>query len=134
MFNLEDFKQNPVTGSMECNFNGKLLSINEDTVLENKNGTMYRIAQVEFKNSNGDLEKTSVQLYESNYEKGLEIGQTYICTMVITDREEPLLFISPLIASAKRAKISSFGSIAKQLQEKAAKAAAGVIETETEIV
>lgn len=67
--------KNEVTGQLEMSFQGELVSVGEN-VLENSNGTLFRIGSVRL--PNGKVK--SCRIYEKNYEKGMTIGVSHLCT------------------------------------------------------
>ncbi len=70
---------NKTTGNQEVDFNGILLSIG-DTVRENTNGTKFRLCNIKFDDVNGKPQTILASVYEKNFEKGLKVGDQYLCT------------------------------------------------------
>jgi len=68
------FEINETTNNQEASFGAKLLSMSQKP-LENANGTIYRIANIEFEDINGNTQKSSAMVYEGNYNYGMEIGK-----------------------------------------------------------
>jgi hypothetical protein len=112
-----NFKTNQVTGNQEAQFTGKLLSISEQ-VLENMNGTSYRVGTVEFKNAQGAKVQRSGLIYESNYstkdgEVRMSAGNDYLCTAIITEGREDVLITISHLTGASRASKDDFGFVAE---------------------
>ena len=70
---------NEVTGNQEVDFNGVLLSISEQ-VKENSNGNKYRLCNIRFTDAQGKEQTILASVYEKNFEKGLKVGEQYLCT------------------------------------------------------
>lgn len=109
MFNFE-VTANPTTGEQQkrANFNAKLISIS-DKVLENANGTPYRVATVEFTDAKKAIQRVSALVYEKNFNYGMTVGETYLATVIITDGNAPLITVSHLPGSGNRASADMFG-------------------------
>lgn len=106
MFN---FRKNEVTGQLQTNFPGKLISIGS-VVLELKNDkkTKYRVATVEFTDANAKIQRINSLVYESNFAHGLTIGETYLCTASYDPQQGVLVTTSHLLGSG-RADANMFG-------------------------
>lgn len=101
-----EFSENKVTGSPECNFIGKLVSVAKEPK-NNGNGTPYRACSVEFKNADEKVVQRGGLIYEKNYSYGMQVGNEYLCTARITD-QGVLITVSHL-QSAARASVDDFG-------------------------
>ena len=106
MYNL---KLNPETGSFEGQFQAKVVSLGEVSQ-KNVNGTEYAVGSIEFPDTHGQLVTRSAICYKKNFDKGITVGQTYLCNVTVTsDRPaEPILSISSL-TGAVRASADDFG-------------------------
>lgn len=95
-----------LAGNQQFTFEGKLLSIGT-TVLQNTNKKNYKIANIEFADVNGEIQKASAAIYEGNYSKGIEVGKSYLTTATIVG-DQAYLQMSHLEANAGRASVSMF--------------------------
>jgi len=73
-----------------ANITGKLLSISEkvfDYVSpETKDDVFYKLATMSFKDLNNEEHTTSkCVVYQTSYEKGMEIGQSYLGKITLSD-------------------------------------------------
>ena len=99
--------KNAITEQLELTFQGKLVSVGEN-VLENSNGTAYRVGSVEL--PNGKVK--SCRIYEKNFEKGMSIGTSYRCTATqYTDATGALAVDVQMshLTQAERATLEDFG-------------------------
>jgi hypothetical protein len=87
-----------------------------EKVLENVNGTEYRLGSIEFENAAGQKTQASAMIYEKNYvdENGdvrMAVDQNYLMTIRVTPErpQEPLIFVSHLEQLANRASATEFG-------------------------
>lgn len=101
------FEINEVTNNQEASFGAKLLSMSEKQ-LENANGTIYRIANIEFEDINGKTQKSSAMVYEGNYNYGMEIGKTFLTKATLSDGQV-YLQVSHLEYNGTRATVDMFG-------------------------
>jgi hypothetical protein len=119
------FKRNTRTNNLEAQFSAKLISLSE-SVQQNSNGTDYRVGTIEFSDVNGNTQRSSALMYESNfayiqdeYEKNEDTKQlecvngvqTYLCTAINDDSRDGdnvLITVSHL-TGAGRATKSMFG-------------------------
>ena len=101
------FQENKTTGAQEAVFAGKLLSIS-DKVLQNSNGTNYKVATIEFTDVAGVKRKTSALVYEGNYKHGMKIGEEYSATASLSGNDV-YVRVSHLPASGERANADMFG-------------------------
>ena len=100
-----------LAGNQMFTFAGKLLSLGT-TELLNSNKKVYKIANIEFTDVNGEIQKASAAIYAKNLEHGVEIGKEYLTTATIAPDKDgkltPYLQMSHLEANAGRAEISMF--------------------------
>jgi hypothetical protein len=73
----------------------ELISINENDVYENKNGTQYRLCTIKFDNG-GKILTPGAMMYESNYQKGVTVGSHYLAEITLTADNDPLFICSAL--------------------------------------
>ncbi len=96
---------NPNTGEVyyEAQFSSRLVSVNAENVLENKNGTSYILGTIEFENAKGELEQGNAMIYLKNWQHGMEVGKTYLTTVRITpgSGQPPLITLSHLTGTAR---------------------------------
>ena len=85
----------------------KLLSMSEKP-LENANGTIYRIANIEFEDINGNTQKSSAMVYEGNYNYGMEIGKTFLAKATLS-AGSVYVTVSHLEYNGTRATVDMFG-------------------------
>jgi hypothetical protein len=107
-FNL---KYNAERDQFEGQFKAKVTSLGPVNQ-ENSNGTEYAVGSVQMTTAHGELKEVSAICYKKNVEKGITVGETYICNVAVTkDRpNEPIISISPL-TSAVRATADDFGFV-----------------------
>jgi hypothetical protein len=105
MFNL---KFNADRAQFEGQFKATVSSLG-DTVQTNVNGTEYVVGAVKFVNASGIEVERSAVCYMKNVEKGVTVGNEYLCNITVTeDRpKEPIISISSL-TSAVRATTDDF--------------------------
>ena len=101
------FEINETTNNQEASFGAKLLSMSEKP-LENTNGTIYRIANIEFEDINGKTQKSSAMVYEGNYNYGMEIGKTFLAKATLS-AGQVYLTVSHLEYNGTRATVDMFG-------------------------
>lgn len=101
------FEINEVTNNQEASFGAKLLSMSQKP-LENANGTLYRIANIEFEDINGNTQKSSAMVYEGNYNYGMEIGKTFLAKATLS-AGQVYLQVSHLEFNGTRATVDMFG-------------------------
>lgn len=107
---------NKTTGRTEFLFNAKLLEIG-DKVLENTNEKEFKIVTLEFKLPNGEeVERTGI-CYASNYQYGIELDMSYLCTLSFDDDGIPQIRMSHLINTERASKDDFAGlfQLTKQL-------------------
>ena len=114
MFN---FRKNEVTGQLQTNFPGKLISIGT-TILELKNDkkTKYRVATIEFNDANHKAQRVTSLVYESNFAHGMVIGEIYNCTASYDPKQGVLITTSHLPGSGVRADAGMFGFATQNIE------------------
>jgi len=90
----------------QIQFPGKLISISEAT-LKNTNGKNYKVCEVEFTNVKGEIVKRSALAYEGNYDKGMKVGNEYLCTASQTE-SGVIIQVSHLNGTADRPNTTDF--------------------------
>ena len=117
---MQNFQKvtNEYTKQEELIFQADLVSVS-DNVLENVNGTEYRVGSVRFENPNGDIVTRSAIIYENNYQYGMQVGNSYQCTAVKSD-QGVLIRMSHLEQSA-RATEADFGDLFAEAPAQTAK-------------
>lgn len=98
--------ENNAKDQIRFQFNAKLLSISEK-VLQNSNGKNYKVATVEFEDVSGTIRQQSAAIYEGNYQYGVEVGKSYLCTATIVG-DLAYLQMSHLLAGSGPAEASMF--------------------------
>lgn len=86
---------NKETGEQNLETGCKLLSYG-NARFENSNGTGYFLATVEFVDQQGQMHEVTATIWESNFEKGVEVGKEYLLTIAPGDSRGPLLNMSAL--------------------------------------
>ena len=122
--------ENDLKGNPRVSFNATLLSVSAN-VLENVNGTKYRVANVEFADREGTIQKSSALMYEKNFSYGVIVGKEYLSTATLTDRGA-LIAVSHLEAGADRPTAEMFfadAEIQAVIPEKATPKEKGVLTT-----
>jgi len=99
--------KNEQTGVVEKQFGGTLISIS-DKILKNSNGKEYKVATVEFEDINEKVQRCTALVYEGNYSKGIEEGETYLCTATPTE-QGVIVKMSHLTYNGDRATPDMFG-------------------------
>lgn len=106
---------NPETGEAEYQFGAKLLQIGE-VVLQNSNGTDFKIVNLQFHLPSGELVERSAICYAANYDHGIEPGKTYVSTLSFDLDGDPQLRMSHL-AQAERASKEDFKLLIQAAQQ-----------------
>jgi hypothetical protein len=104
----KDAEGNVIPGSEVANFSATLISIG-DKVLENVNGTQYRVGTIEFEDAKDQKQRVSAIVYEKNYEHGMETGETFLARVLIQPNQAPLITLSHLEGGGERATLDMFG-------------------------
>jgi hypothetical protein len=102
-------KQNEVTGKMEVQFQGTLTSVSAETK-ENSNGKKYHTVGIQFQNAKGETLNTVGIMHQANFEKGVTVGEKYLCTGSKGDNGNLLIQMSHLQGSTISAE-DAFGSV-----------------------
>lgn len=105
---------NEVTKKWEVQFPATLLSIS-DSPLTNQNGKNYLVGTVRYKNVKGESKTASAVIYEGNYSKGMEVGETYLCTANQDDKGNTYLRLSHLMQT-ERASADDFDFSAEAVE------------------
>lgn len=100
--------ENDLKGNPRVSFTGKLLSVSAN-VLQNVNGTSYRVANIEFADNDSVIQKSSGLMYEKNYAHGVIVGKEYLCTATLTS-QGAIVAVSHLEAGADRPSADMFFS------------------------
>lgn len=79
MKNWKEIK-NKLTGQPNYTMTGKLIRVTSD-VRENENGTQYRLCEITVPHPSKDESfRTTAQIYENNFNKGMTEGEEYLVT------------------------------------------------------
>ena len=84
---------NEVTGQLETQFQGKLMS-EPGAILNNMKGTEYRLTSIEL--PKGKI--VSARIYEKSYKHGVVVGQKYLCTATQYDDKNGVAQIDIIIS------------------------------------
>lgn len=104
------FVKNQVTGKVQCQFPAKLISIGSVVLNTNTSKqTPYRVCTIEFKDKDGNIQRTNGFMWESNYKHGVNIGGTYLSTATYDETRGVLITVSHLEGSGLRADADMFG-------------------------
>jgi len=71
---------NTVTNKVNYQVAAKLISIGTN-VLENVNGTQYRLCTIEFKDASGKSHRATASIWEKSFAYGMEVGNSYLTTI-----------------------------------------------------
>ncbi len=112
-----EFKINPVTNRKEAQFQGKLISISDDVVGTTPKGKDYYVGSVEFENANKQKIQRSCIINAANYDYGMTVGNTYLCTVSL-DAEKGALITMSHLTQAARASFDDFGAVVEDVAEK----------------
>lgn len=104
---MKKFEINERTGNQETDFEGTLLSLGEN-VRENSNGTLYKIANIEFVDVNAELQKTTAMVYAGNYKYGMAEGKKYLCKATLSG-DQVYITMSHLEFNTARPTVDMFG-------------------------
>lgn len=69
---------NDRTKQNEVVFSAELIAPLSENTLENTNGKSFKIANIKFTDKLGKVQKSTAMIYEGNYSKGMEVGQSYL--------------------------------------------------------
>lgn len=97
-----DLKFNEEYSQFEGQFQGTVVSLGT-VIQENKNGTQYVVGAVQFVDANGQLIERKAICYKKNLDKGIKVGESYLCNVVITENrpDDPIISISALNSAVK---------------------------------
>lgn len=102
------YVKNEQTGQTEAQFSAKLLTVS-DKIFKNVNKTPFRVVGIEFEDNAGKVQKSSATMWETNYQKGVEIGKNYLATAVAGDDGRAFIKVSHLENIDNRATANMFG-------------------------
>lgn len=71
---------NTTTNKVNYQVSAKLISIGTN-VLENVNGTQYRLCTIEFKDGSGTLRRVTASIWEKSFSYGMQVGNSYLTTI-----------------------------------------------------
>ena len=119
---------NPERNQFEGQIKAEVISMG-DSLKKNVNGTEYVVGAIRFTDATGKTVERSAICYVKNLDKGVEVGNTYLCNVTITAEKpnEPFISISPL-TSAERSSANDFGF---DFEAALAEASVGAEELET---
>ena len=66
-------------GKKEIHFPAMFKGFSTQEPLQNSNGKNYKLANISFKQRNGEVVQGIAMIYEGNYKYGLTPGQQYLC-------------------------------------------------------
>lgn len=99
-------KSELVEGTFEANVNVTMVAEASDRVMENTNGTQYRVLTVKLPTS----KQVSAIIYESNFEKGVEVGTVYLAKAIYNpERGKEVLIQMSHLTGADRANVDDLG-------------------------
>ena len=114
-------KVNQQTGLEEVEFTATLLSMSDEVrTYQNAAGETkeYKLAEVEFTDNDGTVQKATAIVHKGNYINGMEVGKSYLATASLDTRAEAeegsvVIRVSHLTRSeyAGRAKATMFGTV-----------------------
>ena len=99
---------NSLTGKTEFQIEAKMLTPLSETTLINKNGKNYKLTAIEFADKDGTIQKANAAIYEGNYSKGVQVGETYLATARKADDGKIWIQMSHLLAGASFATADMF--------------------------
>jgi len=91
-----------------ANFTGKLISVAKN-MLTNVNGTGYYPATVEITDDKGAKHTRSCIIYQTSFDKGMTVGESYLGSVVIEAGQQPIIKLSSGTGSSERATLDDFG-------------------------
>ena len=98
-----------MNGQVEYQFGAKMISELSQTTRENSNGKKFKVCTIEFVDINGEIQKVAAMVYEGNYSKGLEVGETYLATARKGDDGRAYIQMSHLPYTGNTATTDMFG-------------------------
>lgn len=96
-----------VDGKTIITFASTLLSVSDKT-FENVKGTQFRVANIEFINDQGVINKCSATIWEKNFNKGMPLNQQYH-TVAEIEGNNIYVKVAPFAPNAERATLEMFG-------------------------
>lgn len=97
-------------------FQGCLLDISLEPVGQFPSGKYYRRGKIEFENNEGRKMVIGCIVNEANFQKGMAVGKTYLCSAIVKDGREDILIICSHLEGAARATLADFGLDVKTIQ------------------
>jgi len=89
-------------------FTGKLVSVAKN-MLTNVNGTGYYPATVEITDDNDAKHLRPCIIYQTSFDKGMTVGDSYLGSVVIEAGQQPIIKLSSGTGIADRATLADFG-------------------------
>jgi hypothetical protein len=87
---------NEFTNEVNIAVESEFLSMGS-AILENKNGTQYRIATIKLVTEQGEEKTVTAMCYEKNVQKGSFVkGEKYLTTIAPGDERGPIVLLAPL--------------------------------------
>ena len=91
-----------------ANFTGKLVSVAKE-MLTNVNGTGYYPATVEITDDNGAKHIRPCIIYQTSFDKGMTVGESYLGSVVIEAGQQPIIKLTSGTGNSERATLDDFG-------------------------
>lgn len=105
--------KNPITGEPEYQFSGKLIRANAEELVNKVTGSKYRLAEVEFTNAKGIVQRATCSIYSKNWNYGMKVGESYLCTAQLGADNKVYIHMSHL-TQVSAATVDDFGFIASE--------------------
>jgi hypothetical protein len=109
--------KNEVTGQIEIQFNGKLVSLNRTNRMANSKGTGYFLGVIEFENAAGKTVQASCSVWEKTVDKGIKEGESYLAVAQKADNGNIYIHCSNLTGAAL-ASADDFGFVEAKVTSK----------------
>lgn len=122
--------KNSVTGQLETSFQAKLVAVS-DRVVENTNGTQFRIGTCELPGG----KQVSCRIYEKNYSYGMNPGTSYLTKATQYADANGELHVDVTMShltAATRASIDDFAFAGSEVETKAEAIARPTVSAEVE--
>lgn len=74
----------------EIHFPAMFKGFSSQEPLQNSNGKNYKLANISFKQVNGEVVQAIAMVYEGNYKYGLTPGNQYLCVARQGDKTDPI--------------------------------------------
>lgn len=110
------FTKNELTDKLQTQFSAKLINVSTN-ILKNVNGTEYRLANIEFTDAEGKVQRISAMIYESNFKQGVKNGEYYLTTATYDEEKGVLVTVSHLIGNGIRATADMFNFKDAKIEE-----------------